>query len=62
MKALYGFDKPYDFHKVLPFLAGLFLLLTILVAAGARFAATGYLNWGALRDAYSLYLVVLSLA
>ena len=48
MKALYGFDKPYDFHKVLPFLAGLFLLLAILVAAGARFAATGYLNWGAL--------------
>ena len=62
MKALYGFDKPYDFHKILPFLAGLFLLLTILVAAGARFAATGYLNWGALRDAYSLYLVGLSLA
>jgi hypothetical protein len=62
MKVLYGFGKPYDFHKILPFLAGLFLLLTILVAAGARFAATGYLNWGALRDAYSLYLVGLSLA
>jgi hypothetical protein len=62
MKALYGFGKPYDFHKILPFLAGLFLLLTILAAAGARFAATGYLNWGALRDAYSLYLIVLSLA
>jgi lysophospholipase L1-like esterase len=62
MKALYGFGKPYDFRKILPFLAGLFLLLTILAAAGARFAATGYLNWGALRDAYSLYLIVLSLA
>jgi lysophospholipase L1-like esterase len=62
MKALYGFGKPYDFHKILPFLAGLFLLLTILAAAGARFAATGYLNWGALRDAYSLYLIALSLA
>jgi lysophospholipase L1-like esterase len=62
MKALYGFSKPYDFHKILPFLAGLFLLLTILAAAGARFAATGRLNWGALRDAYSLYLVGLSLA
>ena len=62
MKALYGFGKPYDFHKILPFLAGLLLLLTILAAAGARFAATGYLNWGALRDAYSLYLIVLSLA
>ena len=62
MKALYGFGKPYDFRKILPFLAGLFLLLTILVAAGARFAATGHWNWGALRDAYSLYLIVLSLA
>ena len=30
MKALYGFGKPYDFHKILPFLAGVFLLLTIL--------------------------------
>ena len=62
MKALYGFGKPYDFHKILPFLAGLFLLLTILVAAGARFAATGHLSWGALREAYLLYLVGLSLA
>jgi hypothetical protein len=62
MKALYGFGKPYDFHKVLPFLAGLFLLLTILAAAGARFAATGHWNWGALREAYLLYLVGLSLA
>ena len=62
MKALYGFGKPYDFHKILPFLAGLFLLLTILVAAAGRFAATGHLNWGALREAYLLYLVGLSLA
>ena len=62
MKALYGFDKPYDFHKILPFLAGLFLLLTILAAAGARFAATGHWNWGALREAYLLYLIGLSLA
>jgi lysophospholipase L1-like esterase len=62
MKALYGFGKPYDFHKILPFLAGLFLLLTILAAAGARFAATGHLNWGALREAYLLYLIGLSLA
>src|SRR5215471_1896767 len=62
MKALYGFGKPYDFHKVLPFLAGLFLLLIILAAAGARFAATGHWNWGALREAYLLYLVGLSLA
>jgi len=62
MKALYGFGKPYDFHKILPFLAGLFLLLTILAAAGARFAATGHWNWGALREAYLLYLVGLSLA
>jgi hypothetical protein len=62
MKALYGFGKPYDFRKILPFLAGVFLLLTILAAAGARFADTGYLSWGALRDAYSLYLIVLSLA
>ena len=61
MKALYGFGKPYDFHKVLPFLAGLFLLLTILVVSGARFAATGHLNWGALREAYLLYLVGLCL-
>src|SRR6516162_1788851 len=65
MKALYGyygFGKPYDFHKVLPFLAGLILLLTILVAAVARFAATGHWNWGALREAYLLYLIGLSLA
>ena len=62
MKALYGFSKPYDFHKILPLLAGLFLLLTILVAAGARFAATGHLSWGALREAYLLYLIGLSLA
>src|SRR5262249_21165514 len=46
----------------LPFLAGLFLLLTILAAAVARFAATGHWNWGALREAYLLYLVGLSLA
>jgi lysophospholipase L1-like esterase len=62
MKALYGFGKPYDFHKVLPFLAGLFLLLTILAAAGGQFAATRHLKWGALREAYLLYLVGLSLA
>jgi len=62
MKALYGFGKPYDFHKVLPCLAGLFLLLTILAAAGARFAATGHWNWGPLREAYLLYLLGLSLA
>jgi lysophospholipase L1-like esterase len=62
MKALYGFGKPYDFHKILPFLAGLFLLLTILAAAGGQFAATGHLKWGALREAYFLYLVGLSLA
>jgi len=62
MKALYGFGKPYDFHKVLPCLAGLFLLLTILAAAGARFAATGHWNWGPLREAYLLYLIGLSLA
>jgi hypothetical protein len=61
MKALYGYGKPCDFHKILPFLAGLFLLLTILAAAGARFAATGHLNWGPLREAYLLYLVGLSL-
>jgi lysophospholipase L1-like esterase len=62
MKALYGFSKPYDFHKILPFLAGLFLLLTILVAAAGRFAATGHWNWGGLREAYLLYLIGLSLA
>ena len=62
MKELYGFGKPYDFHKTLPFLAGLSLLLTILAAAGARFAATGHWNWGPLREAYLLYLIVLSLA
>ena len=62
MKALYGFSKPYDFHKILPFLAGLFLLLIILAAAGVQFAATGRLKWGALRDAYILYLIGLSLA
>src|SRR4029077_16859531 len=62
MKALYGFSKPYDFHKILPFLAGLFLLLTILVAATGRFAATGHWNWGGLREAYLLYLFGLSLA
>lgn len=62
MKALYGFGKPYDFHKVLPFLAGLFLLLTILAAAGGQFAVTGHLKWGALREAYLLYLIGLSLA
>src|SRR6516165_10984099 len=61
MKALYGFNKPYDFHKILPFLAGLFLLLTILVVSGARFAATRHLSWGALREAYLLYLVGLCL-
>jgi len=61
MKALYGFAKPYDFHKILPFLAGLFLLLIILAAAGVQFAATGRLKWGALRDAYILYLIGLSL-
>src|SRR5215831_4947556 len=38
MKALYGFGKPYDFHKILPFLAGLFLLLTILAFAGGNVA------------------------
>src|SRR5262249_639469 len=27
MKAPYGFGKPSDYHKILPFLAGLFLLL-----------------------------------
>jgi lysophospholipase L1-like esterase len=62
MKALYGFGKPYDFHKVLPFLAGLFLLLIILAAAGGQFAATRHLKWGALREAYLLYLIGLSLA
>jgi lysophospholipase L1-like esterase len=62
MKALYGFNKPYDFHKILPFLAGLFLLLTILVVSGARFAATRHLSWGALREAYLLYVIGLSLA
>jgi hypothetical protein len=34
MRALSGFGKPYDFRKILPFLAGLFLSL---------FAATGHL-------------------
>lgn len=62
MKALYGFGKPYDFHKILPFLAGVFLLLAILVAAGVQFAATGHLKWGGLREAYLLYLIGLSLA
>jgi lysophospholipase L1-like esterase len=62
MQALYGFGKPYDFHKILPFLAGVFLLLAILVAAGVQFAATGHLKWGALREAYLLYLIGLSLA
>jgi hypothetical protein len=61
MKALYGFGKPYDFDKILPFVAGLFLLLTILAAAGVQLAATGHLKWGALREAYLLYLVGLSL-
>jgi lysophospholipase L1-like esterase len=62
MKALYGFGKPYDFHKILPFLVGVFLLLAILVAAGVQFAATGHLKWGGLREAYLLYLIGLSLA
>src|SRR6516164_11569347 len=62
MKALYGFGKPYDFDKILPFLAGVFLLLAILAAAGAQFAGTGHLKWGGLREAYLLYLIGLSLA
>jgi predicted ferric reductase len=36
LSALYGFGKPYDFHKILPFVAGLFLLLIILAAAGGN--------------------------
>jgi hypothetical protein len=61
MKALYGFGKPYDFHKILPFLAGLLLLLTAL-AAGGLLAATARLTWGTLRSEYFLYLLGLSLA
>jgi hypothetical protein len=61
MKELYGFGKPYDFHKTLPFLAGLSLLLTILAAAGLL-AASGHLTWGEPRTEYFLYLVGLSLA
>jgi hypothetical protein len=60
MKALYGFAKPYDFHKILPFLAGVFLLLTMLAATGLL-AATGHL-WGEPRTEYFLYLIGLSLA
>ena len=34
MKALYGFGKPYDFRKILPFLAGLFLCLLYWLPLG----------------------------
>ena len=55
MKALYGFGKPYDFHKAIPVLVGAFLCFLTFIISGL-IAAAGNLNWNTLRLEYFVYL------
>jgi lysophospholipase L1-like esterase len=61
MKSLYGFTKPYNFARALPFLTAIALLFLIFCVMGT-FALFSNLSWGTYRFAYFLYLGALAIA
>jgi hypothetical protein len=61
MKSLYGFAKPYDFTRAVPFL-GAVVLLCLVAISMAAFAAAGTLSWGSYRFYYFIYLALLAVA
>ncbi len=59
MKTLYGFSKPYNFERALPFLTAIALLFLIFCVIGILILF-GDLSWGTYRFAYFRYLGVLA--
>ena len=59
MKSLYGFSKPYNFARALPFLTAIFLLFLIFSVMGLL-ALFGDLSWDTYRFAYFQYLGALA--
>jgi hypothetical protein len=55
IKSIYGFAKPYDFTRALPFLIAGILLFSIIVATGGS-AFFGRLHWDTPRSAYFIYM------
>jgi hypothetical protein len=60
VKTLYGFARPYDFTRALPFMTAMAILL-LIVAAGAGDTAFGKVSWETYRSAYFIYLGSLAL-
>src|ERR1017187_6171582 len=60
MKSFYGFTKPFNFARALPFLSAAVLLSLIIIAMGGT-AVAGSLSWGTYRFYYFVYLEVLAL-
>jgi len=60
MKSFYGFTKPYNFARALPFLSAAVLLSLIIIAMGGT-AVAGSLSWGTYRFYYFVCLEVLAL-
>jgi lysophospholipase L1-like esterase len=61
MQTLYGFSKPYNFDRALPFVAAAGLVVVVVVA-GAVGAALGGLSWGTFRCVFLIYLFAMALS
>src|SRR5215471_5683457 len=61
IQTLYGFTKPYNFDRALPFIAAAGLI-AVIVLAGVVAAALGTLNWGTFRFVFFIYLLTTALS